>query len=189
MPDVALYPCSGDGWPETTAWAEDVYLSAKPPCDPGLVFAVNDACTGLVVAVHRIPFRQSGPVKKPDGRTLKISLGPIVGNAFRGSCRPDPDGCWGIAEGCETALAATQLVRFPVWGAISAGNMAHVIPPGWARHAVIFADHDENGIRLDAAAETLLALRRLQRLESVRVVMPDKIGADMNDVLRDAPYA
>jgi hypothetical protein len=188
MPDMALYPGS-DGWMETVCWSDDVFRLPKPPADPGVVFAVNDARTGLVVAVHRIPFRRGRPVKKADGKTLKISLGPIVGNAFRGSCRPDPYGRWGVAEGCETALAATQLVRFPVWGAISAGNMARIIPPGWARHAVIFADHDENEVGIDAAAEALAVLRRLPQLESVRVVMACEMGADANDVLRAVPYA
>src|SRR5262249_6821077 len=120
---------------------------------------------------------------------LKLSLGPIKGNAARFSSLPNLRGHWGVAEGCETALAATQLVGFPVWGAISASNMVHVVPPGWARHATIFADHDENKVGLDAAAAALAALRRLSRLESVRVVMAREMGADANDVLRAVPYA
>jgi putative DNA primase/helicase len=189
QPDIVLYPDSGDGCPETLGYSDDLTLSPKPPVYRGLVAAVNDARTGLVVALQRIPLDAAGqPLLRPDGKKHKWSLGPIVGNAFRGSCLPDPQGRWAICEGIENALSATQLLRYPCWSSVTAGNMPHVQPPNWARHALIIADNDENEVGIDAASRTLIKLRAVPWLESVRVVMADAPGADIIDVLRESPY-
>ena len=195
-PDVALYPDSGDGWPETVAWAVDVFMRPTPPTGPGLVFAINDANTGLVCAIQRIPFGRNGlPLRDADGKVKKLGLGPTVGNAFRGSCWPDPQGRWGIAEGIKNALAATQLVRFPVWGAVAAGNMETILPPSWARHVTIFADDDSDKIGkgkdvgIKAAARALAKFRAMPQIESSRVLMAPRAGWDAADVLKEGYYA
>jgi hypothetical protein len=199
MPDAVLYHDSATtsrrgkwietraGWPETLAWSEDALL-LPTAAKPALVAAVSDSVTGLVVAVHRIFFNRTGHVElKPDGKKSKISLGPIVGNAFRGSCWPDPQGRWGVAEGVESAMAATQLKRIPVWAAISAGNMPHVMPPSWARHVTIFADDDDAGIA--AAASTFETYSALHGIEAVEIGMPKIAGCnDQADVLESIPY-
>jgi hypothetical protein len=187
-PDMLLHPDGGDGWPEPVAWSDDVYRLPTPPTGPGILYAVNDAATGLVCAVHRVPFRGGKPIVDANGKTLRISLGEIVGNAFRGGCRPDPAGRWALAEGVETALAFSQLTRIPCWASISAGNMAHIKPPSWARYATIVADNDAKQTGLQAAADALTALRCLPQLESVRVIMADAVGRDANDVLREVAY-
>jgi putative DNA primase/helicase len=189
MPDVLLYPEGSDGWPATIGWADDVYLSPKPPTAPGLVFAVNDSKTGLVAAVHRVVFRGGEPIREPNGKRRKISLGPIVGNFFCDMLAPDPLGRWGLAEGCESALAATQLVRFPVYAAVSAGNMAHISPPTWTTDIVVFADHDADGTGQTAAARAFRALRQRYPRGAVRLLLPRAVGADANDVLKEAIYA
>ncbi len=110
-----------------------------------------------------------------------MSLGPIAGNAAIFDYWPDPEGRWGLAEGCETALAAYQLTGIPTWAAISAGNMARVVPPSWARHAVIFADRDGPG--LAAAGETMRQLRDRPSIRSVRIAAAAVEGEDALDVL------
>src|SRR4030095_7140056 len=93
--------------------------------------------------IHRIFFTRAGLVEKDsDGKKAKYSLGNIWGYAAMLDCLPDPDGQWGSAEGAETAMAARQLFRIPVWAAIFGGNIAAIEPPSWARHITIFADHD-----------------------------------------------
>jgi putative DNA primase/helicase len=50
----------------------------------------------------------------------------------------------GIAEGIETALAASELFEVPVWSCISTTGIESFEPPEGAEHIVIFADNDEN---------------------------------------------
>jgi Toprim domain len=186
--DVSLCP-DGDGYHETIRHSQDLTQSPMPPCYSGMVCAVNDAYSGLVVAIHRVPLHGDGrPYLRPDGNKQKWSLGPIMGNSWRGSCWPDPDGRWGIIEGIEKALAVTQLMRFLCWSSITADNMKLVRPPSWARHAYIFADNDENEVGLDAAADTLAALRTVPHLKSVRVIMAEALNSDMSDILQELPY-
>lgn len=167
------------GWPETLRWSTD----ADGRGHAALVVAVNDAGTGLVAAVHRIFLHADGnPVRDRDGGKLKRSLGPIRGNAARLSAWPSADGRWGLAEGVETALAARQLLGIPTWAAISAGNMANVCPPSWARHVVVVADHDARGLAEAARAAALF--RREPSIESVRVVRASEPRRDAADLLR-----
>lgn len=174
---------SPPGWPETLRWSTD----ADGRGNGALVVAVNDGHHGCVRAVQRVFLQLDGsPIRDPNGGKRKRALGPLKGNAARLSCAPDPDGWWGLAEGAETALAARQITGVPTWAAISAGNMANVRPPHWARHALIFADHDANGIGLREAAKALAGVRTLAQIVSARVVMADQIGQDAADVLREA---
>ena len=48
----------------------------------------------------------------------------------------------GIAEGIETALAASIIHKIPVWATLSAGAMTKWEPPLGIRSVVIFADLD-----------------------------------------------
>ena len=51
-------------------------------------------------------------------------------------------GILGIAEGIETAMAASSIFSIPCWAVISAGSMTSFIPPSWVRQLVVFADTD-----------------------------------------------
>jgi len=149
------------------------------------VIAINDAHTGLVVGLQRIFLRPNGqPVIDRDGKKVKLSLGAIEGNAARFSSWPDPAGRWGIGEGGETSLAAMQLFQFPTWAAISSGNMPNVTPPPWAKHATIFADHDDGG--LIAAADARASYLETPGVESVSIVAAERVKADMADLIRGA---
>jgi putative DNA primase/helicase len=189
LPDALLYPSCGSHWPETLRWSDDVVARLdKPPC-PGLVCAINDSRSGLVVAVQRIFFGTDGqPARDRDGNRIKKVLGPLQGNAYHGSMWPDEQGCWGIAEGIESALSATQLFRYPVAAAISSSNMPNVTPPSWARHVTIFADNDANGVGFRAADNTLAALRGTNSFEAIRVLQAERVGEDFNDVLQRVTY-
>lgn len=87
----------------------------------------------------------------------------------------------GVAEGIETALAASLLFDLPVWAAISASGMESWEPPPTANDITIFADNDANGVG-QCAAYTLM-----KRLHSggaaVRVLMPSDVGQDYADVI------
>ena len=174
------------GWPETLAYSSDASTEIDGRSRPALIVAVNDARTGLVRGLQRIFLNPNGSpvlIKKGDKlKKVKLSLGSIKGNAAQFSSWPDPDGRWGIAEGLETALAATQLFGFPVWSAISSGNMPNIAPPSWCRYVTIFADHDDGG--LIAAADARARYLETLSIASVRMVAAARKRADMADLVK-----
>jgi putative DNA primase/helicase len=173
--------CEPPSWPETLRWSGDADGRGRG----ALVVAVNRADCGLVGAVHRIFVHPDGsPMRRPDGKKLKLALGPIGRNAARLSCVPHPDGWWALAEGVETALAARQMMGVPTWAAISGSNMANVSPPHWARCAIVFADHDASGAGLQQASKALARIRQHPNIETARVLMARDIGKDAADLLK-----
>ena len=193
LPDVMLYP--PNGWPPSIRWTDDAMRRPTPPVKPGIIIDVQDTATGAVTGIHRIFFRRDGTVEKDlQGGKVKRALGAIWGHAAMLDCAPDPSGEWGVAEGVETAMAARQLYRIPVWSAIFGGNMRAITPPPWARRVTIFADRDAISPRLGYAPgfkfaqEALLAYKRLPHVEDVRVLAPEHVK-DFADVLKGIAYA
>jgi putative DNA primase/helicase len=84
----------------------------------------------------------------------------------------------GIAEGIETALAATRLHNVPTWAALDAGLLAKFVPPQGTRHLVIFADNDANGVG-QKAAQTL----RSRMAIPCEIRLPEETGTDWWDAL------
>jgi len=169
-----LPPRTGVTWPAALRW------HAKTGA---LLVAVNDAETGLIRACQRIFLAADGtPKRRPDGSKIKLALGPITGRAVRFGWYSDPAGRWAIAEGCETALAAAQLLGIPCWASLGAANMPRIVPPTWARKVTICADHDEVGRRVAQEAARRLRERGLQ----VRIIMPFRERADAADMLEVA---
>jgi phage/plasmid primase-like uncharacterized protein len=162
------------GWPPTLRWHAP---------SGALIVGVNDAECGLIHAIQRNFLAPDGtPKRRPDGSKLKLVLGPIAGRAVRFGWQPDPDGRWALAEGAETALAATMLLGIPCWASLGASNLPKITPPSWARKVTIVADHDEPGLR--AAQEAARKLR--ERGLSVRIVTPEAVKADAADLAREA---
>ena len=93
----------------------------------------------------------------------------------------EPAKVMGVAEGIETAIAATMLTRIPVWSVLSTSGMKSWIPPAIARHVVIFADHDKS--LAGHAAAYALGNRLWGKKITVEVRVPEEIGTDWNDVL------
>lgn len=169
-------------WPATLRYSKRANLDPDRLCR-AMVVAVHDASSGLVTAIQRILLRADGePVRKDNGKKVKVSLGPISGSSARFDYWPDPQGRWGLAEGPETALAAYALTGIPTWAAIGTDNMkSKITPPPWARHAFVFADNDRPG--LTAAGEVAHRLRAYPGIETVRVVGAAAAGTDAADLL------
>ena len=85
----------------------------------------------------------------------------------------------GLAEGIETAIAASMLFDLPVWAALNTSLMKSWRPPAGTERVVVFGDNDQN-FAGHAAAYALA--HRLHGSMQVDVAMPDKPG-DWNDVL------
>jgi putative DNA primase/helicase len=87
----------------------------------------------------------------------------------------------GIAEGVETALAASKLFGIPVWSALSAGGLIKWQPPPTARHIIVFGDNDHTAT--GQAAAWSLAHRLIVEGLTAEVRIPETANTDWNDVL------
>ena len=142
---------------------------------PAMVATVTDQ-SGKAVSIHRT-YLQDGK-KAPITAPKKLMRGlPIAGAAIR--LTPVSE-CLGIAEGIETALAASELFGVPVWSCLSTSGIKSFEPPPGTRKVIIFGDNDTNCAGQAAAWEAShrLALREIE----VEVQIPDQVG-DWLDVL------
>ena len=147
----------------------------------GVYGDVDDRGRQRFASMHRTFLRPDGSGKADMERPRKMMPGEIK----EGACVMLSDwthsGAIGIAEGIETAMAASTLFGLPVWAAISAGLMAKWQPPPGAEEVVIFGDNDAKFAGQSAAYA--LAYRLACKGMTVSVRIPDMPGADWNDVL------
>jgi len=117
---------------------------------------------------------------------MKISRRVMPGRIPAGSAiRLSPaDVYMGVAEGIETAIAASVLHGIPVWSCINAGNLAKWEPPAIAQRITVFGDNDES-FTGQAAAYTLARRLKLQHHREVDIAMPETAGQDWADVLTE----
>ena len=147
---------------------------------PALVAAITSP-SGELLALHRTYLDQSGhKATLPDGapaKKLTAASGPIMGGCIR-LATPTDAGLIGVAEGVETALAASLAGRLPVVAAYSAGALAAWQWPPEARHIAICGDNDPAGLE---AADSL-ADRALSAGLRVHRAIPSQPGMDWCDV-------
>lgn len=151
---------------------------AKLGTYPAMLAAVT-APEGHCLAIHRTYLTMEG--KKADVPTVKklsSASGRLVGASIK--LLPVANGVLGVAEGIETALAASNGSGLPVWSTVSANGLASFIWPDEVHELVIFADNDSSGTGQKAAQE--LATRANRAGLTVRVLLPETIGHDWADV-------
>lgn len=112
--------------------------------------------------------RRMMPGKLPDGSAIRLG---------------DPrNGRLGVAEGIETALAATQRWGVPCWSAINATMLAKCLPPLRLREFYIFGDNDRKFAGQAAAYE--LARRAATMRDPPQTIVPQiptRPGTDWAD--------
>lgn len=136
---------------------------------PAMVAAVVSP-TGKLVSLHRTFL--SGGKKAPVPTPKKLMPGASLEGA---AIRLSPvSRCLGIAEGVETALAASEVFGVPVWSCISTSGVESFVPPAGVEEVIVFADHDENFAGQAAAYRA--AHRLTLRGYRVEVVVPDRVG-------------
>lgn len=106
------------------------------------------------------------PGRIPDGAAIRLAS--VYGERL------------GIAEGIETALAATSKFNIPTWAAINSTILAKWVPPAGVREVVIFGDNDPKFG--GAAAAYALAHRLAVKGLTVDVRIPEQVGKDWADV-------
>lgn len=88
-----------------------------------------------------------------------------------------------LAEGIETALSASELFGLPAWATGSAGLLEAVDLPDRITDVMICGDNDESFT--GHASAYILAKRLKDQKKNVKVVFPDMVGKDWNDVLQE----
>jgi putative DNA primase/helicase len=149
---------------------------------PAMIAAVQDA-DGKGVSLHR-SFILDG-YKAPVDTPRMLMPGSIPpGSAVR--LAEIGDGTTiGIAEGIETALAASDRFSVPTWAALTAGLLADWEPPSGVTEVVIFGDNDHSFTGQAAAYQLAKRLKSMKgRSLSVSVHIPPEAGTDWNDLTK-----
>lgn len=146
-------------------------------------YGPNGARVLRTVALHRTYLTGDGKkAAVPTPKKLTGTAAELQGAAIR-LAEPEVIGdelSVGVAEGIETALAATEGSGIPCWAAVSATGLASFRWPERTRYLHIFADHDSNGTGQRAARE--LSRKAITRGLMVRTLVPPKEGTDWLDV-------
>jgi putative DNA primase/helicase len=140
---------------------------------PAMIAAVRDD-SGLV-AVHRTFLHPVSGLKAAFDNPKRLLAVP-----GRGAVRIGEATCvLGIAEGIETALAASKIHGFPVWAVLGNERFGLVSIPKCVERLIVLADNDAGGAR---AAK--LAVEGLQRdALTIETVWPPSEHNDWADVL------
>lgn len=146
--------------PALPYWSRNAQM--RPVLDghfPALLAMVR-APSGEPVSLHRTYLQTKGHGKAPVAVPRKL-LPAISGRSLSGSAvrlMPASESL-GIAEGLETALAASALSGMPVWACLSATLLARFVPPAGVRHLTLWVDKDRSGAGERAAGELRERLR------------------------------
>ena len=144
---------------------------------PAMVATVT-APDGKAVSLHRTYLKEGR--KAPVSNPKKLMQGlPLSGAAIRLTAVSE---VLGIAEGLETALAASELFEVPVWSCVSAQGIESFEPPEGVREVIVFADNDPNfaGQKAAFAAAHRLKLKGFE----VEVCIPPEPGDWLDELLR-----
>ena len=133
---------------------------------------------GETVNMHRTFLAENGAKASIDEPRRVMPLPLPKGGAVRLS---PVDTALGIAEGIETAVAASILHGLGCWAALNALNLEWWSPPPSVAWVRIFGDNDKSGTG-QAAAWSLAKRLRIKGLVAT-VELPPNEGEDWNDVL------
>ena len=147
---------------------------------PTMLATVTDAA-GRAVSMHRTYIQDGRKAPVPAPKKLMAGL-PLAGAAIR---LTPVSRTMGIAEGVETALAASELFELPTWSCVSTSGIESFEPPQGVEHVIVFADHDANFAGQAAAyrAAHRLALKGIE----VEVCIPPTVGDWLDELNRRRP--
>lgn len=150
---------------------------------PGMVARVVSPTGDRAVQLHRTFLTPAGTKAEVDQPRLlmpKLNDGEMDGAAVR---LADFSDRLGIAEGIETAIAATLLFGIPCWAALTAVGLTKWAPPPGVE-VTIFADNDAHKRFTGIKAAADLAHRLTgEKVRVAGIQIPPKPGDDWNDVL------
>ncbi len=165
--------------PSLAYWDDSLELSGVYPA----MLAKVEGATGDLITIHRTYLTTDGkkaPVPTP--RKLMPTAGRLEGASVHLEApRKVDEHLWlGVAEGIETAIAASMIYGVPTVAAISAGGLTSFVVSAGVESLVVFADNDASGVGASAALR--LAGRVSGSGITTRVLMPERVGSDWADV-------
>jgi AAA domain/Toprim domain len=163
--------------PPTIRLHRSLYHRESGQRRPAMVALVEHVKFGPV-AVHATYLRTDGSGKAALDPVRKIH-GPRDGAGVRLGPIGD-DGRLIVGEGLESVLSMMISTGHPGWAALCADGITKLILPAEARHIIIAADHDANGVGQRAAEHAARRFRAEGR--RVKICLPPVMG-DWNDVL------
>jgi putative DNA primase/helicase len=184
----AWFIARGIGQPVYCRWlkkvdeAEYVDDDGRKSWHPAMIAKIL-APDGTPTNIHRTYLKMAGQ-KADVGSVRKVMAGGIAkGSAIR---LFDAGSVLGVAEGIETAFAASALFGVPVWSTINSAILSGWFPPEGVQQVIIFGDNDP---RFGGQAAATALAHRLACIKghpvSVRIEVPPEVGTDWNDVLLD----
>lgn len=159
---------------------EGLWCAETKTVYPALVAPVTDS-RDRITAIQRIwclP-RLEGEAKdnRAPVRSRKMALGPLFDGCVRLGEPSSTMPMMGLAEGIETALAASALFHMPVWATLGVQRLAAVWVPEWIEWLTIYADRGEVG---EPAAERACEAHE-RRGVACSVATPADGFGDFND--------
>lgn len=95
-----------------------------------------------LVAIQRLFLERDGKGLAGDLDRPKLTLGSPRGGAVQ---LEQASRLLGLAEGIETAMAATVLLQIPVWATLGSERLHQILIPGEVRKLVLLPDNDRAG--------------------------------------------
>jgi putative DNA primase/helicase len=160
------------------------YGTAHYPC---MIALARNVINDREQAVHRTALTPSGAALKLDGKTARLSLGPIGRAAIKLSDGAEVANGLTVGEGIETVIAAMNAPTWyrPAWSVIDSGNLkTFPVLPG-IESLTILVDHDkrdQHGRRAGQRAAVECARRWDSAGREVITIIPTVEGEDMADV-------
>jgi len=132
------------------------------------------------IASHSAQLRFNGRVQLGRGRAKFDNPKRLLANPGRGTVRiGQPARVLGLAEGVETALAASVIHGFPVWAVLGNERFGLVTIPRCVERLIVLADNDTGGARAAKLANDGLQRDRL----TIETLWPPAQHNDWSDVL------
>jgi putative DNA primase/helicase len=161
--------------------SSELRIAKRDDGEPGAMMVARVATADRKLSTLHRTYLTCDGVKIPGESSRKLMPGKTqAGGAVR--LMPTAGKVLGVAEGIETALAASILFGVPVWAALNAGCMASWLAPEGIERVKVYADRDLNYVGQAAAYEC--ARRNVFAGKQVEVMVPDyTFACDWNDVL------
>jgi putative DNA primase/helicase len=146
---------------------------------PAMIAVVSDP-GGRPVQIHRTYLTDDGHKADVPSPRRMMWGGIPKGSAVR---LMEPGIELGVAEGIETAIAASLLFEVPVWSAINTTGLMEWEPPIGVERVLIFGDNDAKFAGQAAAFHLAKKLATYPKRQiAVEVHIPEVVSQDWNDV-------
>ena len=156
----------------------DVVIDGERTARPAMLAMIRDA-SGRPVSIHKTFLGHKKKADMPSPRRFMSGINLPGGCAVR-LCSWKPGDELGIAEGIETAIAASLIFKVPVWAALTAGGLGSWEPPAGVKRVWIFGDCDHSYTGEWRMFE--LAHRLAGKKIEVEPLAPNVRGRDWADV-------